>query len=153
MIKVGILLGVLASSVFGVETFSIPVKGEPFPVPDELLQYFSVETGFKGSIELNVLRQAAGVWFDTIIQVVNGITIPNFSSDGDYMKDNTFYVEQRISGVTLSSDVGKNAVVLNCNQLTAKFRCNDFHYHIAPLMNANGYVEVDMNSVDIGFGL
>jgi len=100
-----------------------------------------------------VLRQAANVWFDTIIQVVNGITIPNFESDGDYMKDNTFYIEQRISGVTLSSDVANNAIVLNCNKLTAKFRSSNFHYHIAPLMNANGYVEVDMESVDIGFGL
>ena len=153
MYKLASLLAVLSSSVTAVQTFSIPVKGEPIPVPEEMLQYFSVESGFKGSIELNVLRQAANVWFDTIIQVVNGITIPNFSQNGDYMNDNTFYIEQRISGVTLSSDVGKNAIVLNCDQLTAKFRSNKFHYHIAPLMNANGYVEVDMNSVDIGFGL
>lgn len=55
--------------------------------------------------------------------------------------------------MTLTSDVANNAVVLNCNKLTAKFRCNDFHYHIAPLMNADGYAEVDMNTVEIGFGL
>ena len=88
---------------------------DPIPVPQEILEYFTVESGFKGSIQLNVLRQAANVWFDTIIQVVNGITIPNFESDGDYMKENTFYIEQRISGVTLSSDVGNNAIVLNCD--------------------------------------
>jgi hypothetical protein len=100
-----------------------------------------------------VLRQAAGAWFDSMIQVINGITIPNFSQDGDYMNDNTFYIEQRIDDVTLTADTAQNALVLNCNKLTAKFRSNKFHYHIAPLMNANGYVEVDMNTVQIGFGL
>jgi len=69
------------------------------------------------------------------------------------MKDNTFYIEQRIDGVTLEADTANNAVKLNCNKLTAKFRCNNFRYKIAPLMVANGYVEVDMNTVDIGFGL
>lgn len=55
--------------------------------------------------------------------------------------------------MTLAADTANNAVTLNCSKLTAKFRCNDFRYKIAPLMVANGYVEVDMNTVDIGFGL
>ena len=50
--------------------------------------------------------------------------------------------------MTLSSDVGKNAIVLNCKQLTAKFKSRNVSY-----FNAYGSVEVDMNSVDIGFGL
>ena len=53
----------------------------------------------------------------------------------------------------LTSDVANNAVVLNCNKLSAKFRSNKFRYKVAPLIVAKGYVEVDMASVDIGFGL
>jgi len=55
--------------------------------------------------------------------------------------------------VHLTSDVANNAVVLNCNKLSAKFRANHFRYKVAPLIVAKGYVEVDMASVDIGFGL
>lgn len=85
---------------------------------------------------------------------MNGITIPNFYGDGkDYMQDNHFYIEQRLDNVVLAADIAKNAITLNCNKLTAKFRSNDFRYKIAPLMVANGWVEVDMNTVDIGFGL
>jgi hypothetical protein len=71
---------------------------------------------------------------------------------GNYMNENTFYVAQRVADVELygSSD---NAIVLNCKQLTATFHSNKFRYHVAPLINAKGYVEVDMNQVDIGFGL
>ena len=43
----------------------------------------------------DVLRNAASEWFDTIIQIVNGIKIPDLVVDpkkGDYMKKNTFYI-------------------------------------------------------------
>jgi len=53
-----------------------------------------IPTGFRASIELDVLKNAANVWFDTIIQLVNGLKLPDINIDdkGDYMKDNTFYI-------------------------------------------------------------
>jgi hypothetical protein len=44
------------------------------------------------------------------------------------MKDNTFYIEQRLDNVDLTADTANNAVVLNCKKLTAKFRSNKFRY-------------------------
>lgn len=65
-------------------------------MPDELTSG-DFMAGFKASIELQVLRQAADVWFDQIIQLVNGLNIPDFTAgNGDYMRDNTFYIEQRV---------------------------------------------------------
>jgi len=127
---------------------------QTFRVDLEEPLFLELPTGMRASLDLNVLRQAADVWFDSIIQLVNGLTIPNIEMDKkDYMRDNTFYIEQRLDGVTLTTDTAHNAVVLNCDKLTAKFRSNSFSYKIAPLMVAEGYVEVDMNTVDIGFGL
>jgi len=79
-----------------VEKFSIQVDGEYFPMPEEFTSG-SFMAGFKASIELQVLRQAADVWFDQIIQLVNGLNIPDFTAgNGDYMRSNTFYIEQRV---------------------------------------------------------
>jgi hypothetical protein len=86
--------------------------------------------------------------------VVNGIKIPDVQDkDGNYMHDNEFFIDQRIDGVTLAADTAKNAITLKCDKLTAKFKTNHFKYHVAPLINAKGYAEVDMNTVEIGFGL
>jgi hypothetical protein len=71
---------------------------------------------------------------------------------GDYMNDNKFSIKQRVANVELYS-TSNNAIHLNCKQLTADFHSNKFRYKVAPLIVAKGYVEVDMNQVDIGFGL
>jgi hypothetical protein len=49
--------------------------------------------------------------------------------------------------------VKKNAVILKNTKVSAVAKCADFHYHIAPLLNADGHAEVDMNTVDIEAGL
>jgi hypothetical protein len=109
--------------------------------------------GVTASMEVDVMQEAANVWFDTIIQVVNGLKIPDFDmGSGDYMNDNTFYIKQRVANVELYS-TSNNALHLNCKQLTASFKSNHFRYKVAPLIKAKGYVEVDMEKVDIGFGL
>jgi hypothetical protein len=69
------------------------------------------------------------------------------------MHNNEFFIDQRVDGVSLVADVAKNAIVLKCEKLTSKFKTNKFKYHVAPLVNANGYAEVDMESIEIGFGL
>ena len=50
-------------------------------------------------------------------------------------------------------DVAKNAVVFKNKKVSAVAKTGDFHYHVAPLMNANGHAEVDMNTIDIETGL
>ena len=37
--------------------------------------------------------------------------------------------------------------------MSAVAKSGSFHYHVAPLINANGHAEVDMNTVDIEAGL
>ena len=50
-------------------------------------------------------------------------------------------------------DVAKNAVVFKNKKVSAVAKSGKFHYHVAPLMNANGHAEVDMNTIDIETGL
>lgn len=38
-------------------------------------------------------------------------------------------------------------------KVTAKFNTGDFRYHVAPLINASGHAEVDMNEIDIEIGI
>jgi hypothetical protein len=123
------------------------------PVEQLGLEPLAIDAGLKMDIQFDVLRQAANTWFDTIIKVVNGIKIPDVQSGKDYMKDNHFYIEQRVSDVSLNPDVDNNAVELVCEKLTAEFRTNKFRYHVAPLVTAKGHAEVDMKTVKIGFAL
>jgi hypothetical protein len=90
------------------------------PLEDLGLEAITFDPGFNIDINFDVLKNAGNVWFDSLIEVLNGLTIPDFESkDGDYMKDNHFYIEQRIDNVVLAPDVANNAVTLTCNKLTA----------------------------------
>jgi hypothetical protein len=118
------------------------------------METITFDPGFNIDINFDVLKNAGNVWFEELIQVLNGLTIPDVTFDnGNYMKDNHFYIEQLVDNVTLAPDVANNAVTLTCNKLTAKFTCGKFRYKIAPLIVAKGDVEVDMKKVKIGFGL
>jgi hypothetical protein len=65
-------------------------------IPVELITF---DPGFKLDVDFDILRSAADAWFDTLVQVLNGLTIPNFSNGSDYMEDNHFYIEQRVDNV------------------------------------------------------
>lgn len=69
------------------------------------------------------------------------------------MKDNTFFIEGRVDKVDFTTDVVQNAVVFSCKKLTAKFKTNHFRFKVAPLLVSKGHAEVDMNTVEIGFGI
>ena len=130
-----------------------PTKLMSIPAEEFGLTDVKFTPGVTASMEVDVMQEAANVWFDTIIQVVNGLKIPDFDmGHGDYMNDNRFSIKQRVANVELYS-TSNNAIHLNCKQLTAVFHSNKFRYKVAPLIVAKGYVEVDMNQVDIGFGL
>jgi len=73
--------------------------------------------------------------------------------DGNYLRDNTFDVEGRAGDVEFTTDVANNALVFSCNKIKAQFNSSHFRYKVAPLMVAKGHVEVDMNQIDMGFGI
>ena len=50
-------------------------------------------------------------------------------------------------------DVAKNAVVFKNKKVSAVAKSGKFHYHVAPLMNADGHAEVDRNTIDVETGL
>ena len=52
-----------------------------------------VNNGFSASLNFNVLRQASSVWFETLISVVNGLTIPDYNDGKEYMRGNTFSID------------------------------------------------------------
>jgi hypothetical protein len=107
----------LSVAVFAVNAEQIVIN---MPLEDLGLEAITFDPGFNIDINFDVLKNAGNVWFDSLIEVLNGLTIPDFESkDGDYMKDNHFYIEQRIDNVVLAPDVANNAVTLTCNKLTA----------------------------------
>lgn len=86
--------------------------------------------------------------------MVNGLELPDLKDkDGNYLKGNSITVLEGTKYVEFVADVANNAVVLKNKKVSAVAKCNDFHYHVAPLINANGHAEVDMNTVDIEAGL
>jgi hypothetical protein len=118
------------------------------------LEDITVDNGFNIDINFDVLKNAGNVWFDELIQVLNGLEIPDYEKDKNaYMKDNHFYIESRVDDVIMTPDPVNNSVSLVCNRLTALFVCDDFKYKLAPFVVAEGDVEVAMNEVRIGFGL
>ena len=100
------------------------------------------------------MEQAKDVYFDEIMKLISNVAIPDLEdADGNYLRDNTFTLEDRVDKVEFTTDVANNAIVLTCKKLTASFRSGEFRYKVAPLVVSKGHVEVDMNTVDIGVGL
>jgi hypothetical protein len=69
-------------------TFNVPVE--------ELgLETLTFDPGFNVDINFDIVKQAANVWFDELVSVLDGLTIPDYIAPNghDYMKDNHFYIE------------------------------------------------------------
>ena len=113
----------------------------------------STKSGFKGSLDVDVLSQAKDVYFDKLINVVNNLEIPDFYQDKNhYMTGNHFYLNERTEDVIISTDTKKNAVTLRCEKLSGKFVNDAFRYR-KDLLTAEGHLEVDINTILIQFGL
>lgn len=74
-------------------------------------------------------------------------------SHGNYLKKNSIHISECTKYVEFVPDVKNNAVVLKNKKVSAVAKSGKFHYHVAPLINANGHAEVDMHTVDIEAGL
>jgi hypothetical protein len=75
------------SSMLVVSAFAAPSKLMSIPAEEFGLNDVKFSPGVTASMEIDVLQQAANVWFDSIISVVNGLEIPDFDlGDKNYMK-------------------------------------------------------------------
>ena len=84
---------------------------------------------------------------------MNNLTIPDFYQDKNhYLVGNHFYLNERTSDVTITTDVKNNAMVLKCAKLSGKFIGDDFRYR-KDLLIATGHLEVDIDTIMIQFGI
>ena len=98
------------------QAFAYDLQKFSIPLDDPIV----VKAGIQGSIDLDVLRNAADEWFNTLIGVVNGLKIPDITDkDGNYFKENVFYINQAREGVTFTPDVTRNSITFRCDKLTA----------------------------------
>lgn len=105
-------------------------------------------------MDISVLGQAKDVVFDSILNVINNLTLPDVKdAKGNYLNDNTFNVVGVVDEVNFYSDVANNAVVFSCEKITAAFRSGAFRYKVLPLVVSKGHVEVDMNQIGLTVGL
>jgi len=89
---------------------------------------------------------------DTILDVLNNLTIPDVGDSKDYLHGNHISVQQNAKDVTLVTDVANNALKLTAKNLSANFYTDSFRSH-SWIFVATGHLEVIMDSVDIGLGL
>jgi hypothetical protein len=47
--------------------------------------------GMKAAMDITILEQAKDTYFDSIVQIINNLSIPDFEdSDGNYLRGNSF---------------------------------------------------------------
>jgi hypothetical protein len=57
-------------------------------------------------MDVSVLQEAKDVWFDEIIELLDGLKIPDVQdASGNYMKDNVFNIEGRVDEVNFTTDL------------------------------------------------
>ena len=78
--------------------------------------------------------------------------IPDFNDgNGNYLRGNSFVMNERTSNVEIYSDVTQNAMILKCSKLSGVFKSEEFRYREL-LVVAKGHIEVDINTILIQFG-
>ena len=85
--------------------------------------------------------------------MINTIEIPDLVQDkNDYLKDNSFVINQDASNVEFTVDTAKNAIVLTCNDLSATFVTRDFRAKEF-IFIATGTAEVDLETIKLALGI
>jgi hypothetical protein len=103
--------------------------------------------GLKTSLDIEVMEQAKDIYFDEIVKLINSIQLPDLEDgNGNYMRGNSFVMNERTEKVEIFTDVGKNAMVLKCAKLSGVFRSEEFRYREL-LIVAKGHIEVDLNTI------
>lgn len=114
----------------------------------------TLKAGLKTSLDISILEQAKDVYFQKILDLINGMDLPDLEDgDGNYLRGNTLEISELTTKVEFVPDVANNAVVLKNKKVSAVAKCAEFRYKLEPLIIAKGHAEVDMNTVDIEAGL
>lgn len=109
--------------------------------------------GIKASLDIAVLEQAKDAYFDTVVELVNNLTIPDFEDDkGNYLRGNSFVMNERTDNVSIYADSNRNALVMRCDKLSGTFYNDSFRYKSWPFV-AKGHLDVIINTIEVGFGL
>lgn len=100
-----------------------------------------------------MLEQAKDAYFDDIVTVINSLKIPDIEdSKGNYMKGNSFVMDERTDNVLIYPDVANNALVMRCDKLSGVFYNNEFRYKEWPFV-AKGHSDVIISTILVQFGL
>jgi hypothetical protein len=113
----------------------------------------SIPTGMTASLDISVLEQAKDVYFDTIMEMINTVEIPDFDKDKNhYMEGNSFVLHERNSDVHFLADVENNSLILRCENMSGEFINKSFKYKESWYV-AKGHSEVDLHKIMIQVGL
>jgi hypothetical protein len=113
----------------------------------------TLKPGIKASLNIDVLEQAKDAYFDTVVELINNLEIPDFEDDdGNYLRGNSFIMDERTSDVSIYADPSLNALVMRCNKLSGVFYNDEFRYKSWPFV-AKGHTEVIISTIEVGFGL
>lgn len=115
----------------------------------------SGSNGVTASLDVDIIEQAKDTYFTTVLNIINGLEIPDIEFDGGYVKENVFTVDEQAFDVHCTPDIANNAFVLTNNNLSAGFKTGNFYYDTNASENkvASGRAEVDMNTIKIQAGL
>jgi len=64
------------------------------------------------------------VYFDTVKNAVNALSIPNLDIPGGHLNGNTFHYDEKNSDFRL--EAGKNSFLFFADKLSGSFHSNDF---------------------------
>lgn len=113
----------------------------------------SLTPGIHAALDILILEQAKNTYFDNIVTVINNLSIPDVEdSKGNYMRGNSFKLDERADNVLIYTDVPNNALVMRCNKLSGVFYNDSFRYKEWPFV-ATGHCDVIINEILVQFGL
>jgi len=109
--------------------------------------------GIHAALDILILEQAKDTYFDDIVTVINNLQIPDVEdSKGNYMRGNSFVMDERSDNVLIYTDVPNNALVMRCDKLSGVFYNDAFRYKEWPFV-ATGHCDVIINEILVQFGL
>merc|ERR1712166_14020 len=80
--------------------------------------------GLTLSTDFSMYNHAKDVYFDTVKDLVNNLTIPNLPIPGGYLNGNAFHYDEKKSDFKL--EAGKNSIKFYADNLSGSFHSNDF---------------------------
>ena len=106
--------------------------------------------GLTLSTDFTMYNHAKDVYFDTVQNLVNNLTIPDLAISGGHFNGNTFHYSEDKGDFNL--EAGTNSVKFYANNLSGMFHVNDFSYTYF-IFTASGYIDAKINKMSVAFEL